>query len=309
MIVIDFIDMERARHRQRVLKAFEDALKRDRQKTRIMHLSPLGLVEMTRKRRGESHLGILTQTCPHCAGLGRVRNNLTVALKAGREIRRLAAEKRINAFVIKAAPPVASILVGEAGQRAASLEKAISGRVYIRADDHLGNEAYEVVPTTAARAAELVRLYARGDEVIVDHLDPREPGADEIAAGWSEGYRVEIEGGVAGREPQTVILKQDGRSFGQGQVKTEKSEREAKPGPRPRRRGRRKRSAAAKAQVEAEPAASGSAEAQPEAKEKSVPPAEAPPAGPPPPPKEDAPASARKGLLRRGARRMLRSRR
>ncbi len=74
IIVIDFIDMDRPRHRQKVMKAFQDALRKDRQKTNIVHLSPLGLIEMTRKRRGESLMGIITETCPVCVGLGRVRH-------------------------------------------------------------------------------------------------------------------------------------------------------------------------------------------------------------------------------------------
>jgi ribonuclease G len=297
MIVIDFIDMERASHRQRVMKAFEDALKHDRQKTKIMHLSPLGLVEMTRKRRGESLMGILTETCADCAGLGRTRNSLTIALKMERDVQRLAAEKRTKAFVIRTAPSVAAILIGPGGQRAAALEKTAGASVYIRADSRMMGDSHEMTATTPSKADKLVKLHNKGDEVIVSNLEPGDLESGDRAVGWSDGYRVEIEGVGAGKGTHTVVLTEADRSFGRGHVKGKEPARDKEGKPKARRRARRKRSRKPKAQSDS-PAAALTAE--PASQEPPAPVAEEPP----------APAQAKKpGLLRRGARQIARSRR
>jgi len=252
IIVIDFIDMERLRHRQRLMKEFEEALKRDRQKTKIVHLSPLGLVEMTRKRRGESLMGILTETCPQCAGLGRVRNDLTIALKIEREVRRLAAEDKMQAIAVRAAPRVAAILIGEGGQRAAALEKSVGRPVYVRADDHLPAEEHDLIPMTLTRAVQEIKQYTKGSEVVVDRLDSREPVAGEEVCGWADGYRVRIESALGGGGPQTVVLTEAGHSFGSGRVKAQ--EAAARPTRRRARRGggRRRRATGPAAAPEVE---------------------------------------------------------
>jgi ribonuclease G len=245
IIVIDFIDMDRSGHRQRVMKAFEDALKRDRQKTKIIHLSPLGLIEMTRKRRGESLMGILTEICPHCAGLGRIRNNLTVALKIERELRRLAAEDKAQALIVRAAPRVAAILIGDGGQRAAALEKLAGRPVYLRADERMPQEEQEIVPTTLAQAVHDLKLFHKGDEVVVEYLDAREPTSADEVYGWVDGFRVQVDAAVPGGESQTVILSEAGHSFGRGLVKgavppAEEPERPRRRSTRGRGRGRQR---------------------------------------------------------------------
>jgi len=72
IIVIDFIDMARVSNRRRLMKALEDAFKRDKARVRLVHVSPLGLVEMTRKRTGRSLAQELCETCGTCSGTGRV---------------------------------------------------------------------------------------------------------------------------------------------------------------------------------------------------------------------------------------------
>jgi ribonuclease G len=365
IIVIDFIDMDRPRHRQSVVKAFEEMLKRDRQKTKIIHLSPLGLIEMTRKRRGESLMGILTETCPQCAGLGRVRNTLTVALKAEREVRRLASEDKAQAILVRAAPRVAATIIGDGGQRADALEKAAGRPVYIRADDRLPLEEQDITPATLARVAQLLKLYHKGDEVAAHHFDPREPAAGEESYGWVDGYRVEVEGALPSGEPQTVVLQEAGHSYARGRVKgLEKQPEPAQAAP-PRRRGPRRRprgkgktaadGGPAEEQQKAKPpapsevqpaAAAPRAEPSPRTQPATAaPPGQAeeprhrrrrgrprgprrekqpaapvttaaqPAPGPPPPPQPVAaraplpPAPKRPGLLRRGARQIVRPRR
>ncbi len=238
IIVIDFIDMERARNRERVVKAFESALKRDRQRTKILHLSPLGLIEMTRKRRGESLMGILTETCPHCAGLGRVRRPLTVALKLEREACRLAAEETVKALAIRASAAVINILIGDRGVRAAALEKRVGGPIYLRADHNLSLDEHELIPTTRSEARNLVRVFNRGEEVVLDHVDPPEPGGEQEVYGWVDGYRVLVEGISSVPEGTTLVLSEAERSLGRAHVKGAKRVgRESRRGEESKRRG------------------------------------------------------------------------
>ena len=321
IIVIDFIDMERKRNRDRVMKALESALKRDRQRTKILHLSPLGLVEMTRKRRGESLMGILTETCPHCAGLGRVRRPITVALKLERDACRLASEEKPTALVIRASASVASILVGECGRRAENLEKRCAGHVYIRADHERAIEENEVVPTTRSEANKFVSILKKGQEIRLQHVDPPEPGEEQDVYGWTDGCRILVEGVPRAQEGASVVLDEVGRSFARGHLKgakpparkVEPTEEEPGKAKRKRRRPRRKPKKKAphkeeqpsqteqKTKGEPAPPRPRHGRRKPPVKEK--PPAE------PKPPEESAAKPKKGGLLRRGARRLTGSRR
>jgi len=297
IIVIDFIDMDRARHRQRVMKAFERALKRDRQKTKILHLSPLGLVEMTRKRRGESLIGILMETCPHCAGIGRVRRRTTIALKIEREACRLVAEEKPQVMVIRAAPSVADILIGDDGARAAAFEASLSARLYIRSDDQLGMEDHQITPMTRAAAADAVETYKKGRELVLDHLDPPEPGADGEVRGWAGGYRVLIEGPKPEREGDILVLSQAHRSFGRGRIKRAKQHKKEEKAPDKPQRSQRKRRRPRRKRKSSDQSAATTPASTPEESGPSV-------------QQSEAKSTIKKsGLLRRGARRIARARR
>ena len=89
IIVIDFIDMARARNRDAVLKTLRKALDEDRTKTYVVEISPLGLVEMTRQNVTDGVREILTKTCPTCDGEGVVLSEETVAIEVERELRDL----------------------------------------------------------------------------------------------------------------------------------------------------------------------------------------------------------------------------
>src|SRR4051794_38883660 len=89
IIVIDFIDMARARNRDAVLKTLRKSLDEDRTKTFVVEISPLGLVEMTRQNVTEGVREIMTKTCPTCDGEGVVKSEETVAIEVERKLRRL----------------------------------------------------------------------------------------------------------------------------------------------------------------------------------------------------------------------------
>src|SRR6185503_16053020 len=73
IIVIDFIDMSKDSHKKKVLEALQNALAKDHEKTEVMKISPLGLVEMTRARTGKTIESISFTSCPYCEGRGRIK--------------------------------------------------------------------------------------------------------------------------------------------------------------------------------------------------------------------------------------------
>ena len=102
IIIVDFIDMERHHHREKVYRTFEDSLRKDRAKNSIVKISELGLIEMTRKRTRESLIQTLCSPCFYCEGKGFVKNNKTVCYEIFRELSKFHTDlsvKEIQLFV------------------------------------------------------------------------------------------------------------------------------------------------------------------------------------------------------------------
>jgi ribonuclease G len=192
IIVIDFIDMDRAKHRMRVTEAFEGSLSRDRAKTKVLHLSPLGLVEMTRKRTTGSLVRIMTQDCPHCGGTGRLRSPLTVALGIERELARRAVQEPADAFIVRAHRDVAVILVGYGGERAQQTEKTLARPVYVRLApaDHV--EHYDLASADARHVAAQISTL-KPDEVVSARIISQEVALGDLALAEANGYLIGIE--------------------------------------------------------------------------------------------------------------------
>lgn len=112
IIIADFIDMEKANHKQAVLNAFTDHLKKDRTRTNVVGLTGLGLVEMTRKKVRQEIAGVLNAKCPCCDGRGFVRAPETVAANARRQLRHLGRTGKggKGKVVIQVHPQVAEVL-------------------------------------------------------------------------------------------------------------------------------------------------------------------------------------------------------
>ncbi len=147
IIVIDFIDMDKRRHREQVLEALRRAVSRDRMRTRIMHITRLGLLEMTRKRTHMSLSHILQDACPWCQGTGRVLSATTMATRIITDLRRLALDSKAEAFAVVAEPQVALSLIGPHGELVDAIENEQVGRpVLIRAQPGRHRERYEITP-------------------------------------------------------------------------------------------------------------------------------------------------------------------
>ncbi len=128
IIVIDFIDMANPKNRATVEEALRTVLERDRTKTYVVEISPLGLVEMTRQNVTDGPREILTKKCPTCAGDGIVLSEASAALEVERRLRVLAAGSRAQAFRVEVSPRVASLLLGPGGSRLAEIEEASKKR-------------------------------------------------------------------------------------------------------------------------------------------------------------------------------------
>jgi len=153
IIVVDFIDMDNPKHRAQVMKVFEEALRRDRAKIKVHNISPLGLVEMTRKRTGESLAGLLTEPCPYCSGIGRVQNALTMALRVQRELATAAVEHpRTEAFLVVAHPRVVAHMLGYEGEVHHDLEQYLGRPVYIRSEEDYHPNTYRIEHLTLEQA-------------------------------------------------------------------------------------------------------------------------------------------------------------
>ena len=147
IIVIDFIDMANPKNRASVEDALRDELERDRTKTYVVEISPLGLVEMTRQNVTDGPREILTRKCPTCAGDGIVVSDHTVAMQVERKLRALAAPgTRVQAYQVALHPRVLELVVGPGGGRLAAIEEATRRRFFLAAaEGHVHTDHFSVL--------------------------------------------------------------------------------------------------------------------------------------------------------------------
>jgi ribonuclease G len=133
IIVIDFIDMANPKNRATVEEALKTELERDRTKTYVVEISPLGLVEMTRQNVTEGPREILTQRCPTCAGDGIVLSTHSAAIDAERKLRDLArnSKRGVEAFRVELEEHVAAHLIGPGAARLTEIETLAKRRFFL----------------------------------------------------------------------------------------------------------------------------------------------------------------------------------
>jgi ribonuclease G len=145
IIIIDFIDMRDEPHRRAVLSALERALAGDRAQTHIVSLSPLGLVEMTRKRTRESLEHMLCEPCPSCEGRGFVRTPETVCNEIFREIVRQSRQFASRELLILAHQEVVDRLLDEESATLGELEAQVGRPIRLQVEALYGVDQYDVV--------------------------------------------------------------------------------------------------------------------------------------------------------------------
>ena len=146
IIVLDLIDMANPNDRKKVETAFENALRKDRSRCKISHLSNLGLIEMTRKRTGETVNEQMNEACPYCNGSGKIASPESVAIEITRDLRTLVrVQPTAEGFLVTCSPDVAAYLVGDGGEEIETLEHSLERAIYVRSSDELHQEKYEIV--------------------------------------------------------------------------------------------------------------------------------------------------------------------
>ncbi|MEE8543786.1 MAG: ribonuclease G [Gammaproteobacteria bacterium] len=145
IIIIDFIDMIEAEHRRQVSQALSGRLAGDHAKTQIMVVSPLGLIEMTRKRNRESLEHVLCEACPSCEGRGFVKTSETVCYEIFREILRQHGQFEFKELLVLARPDVIERLLDEESASIAELEELTGSPVRLQSEGLYAPDQFDVV--------------------------------------------------------------------------------------------------------------------------------------------------------------------
>ena len=145
IIIIDFIDMTDAEHRRQVLRTLEKSLARDNAKTTVYDFSPLGLVEMTRKRTVESLQRQLSEPCGACGGRGMLKTPETVTYEVFREITRAVRQFDAQQLLVIASPRVVDLITEEESVAVAELEEFLGKSIRFQADEQYPQEQFDVV--------------------------------------------------------------------------------------------------------------------------------------------------------------------
>ncbi|MCX7555816.1 ribonuclease G [Xanthomonadaceae bacterium JHOS43] len=145
IIIIDFIDMQDPEHRRQVLRQLEKSLAHDHTKSTVYDFSPLGLVEMTRKRTTESLERQLCEPCPACTGRGSIKTTETVCYEIFREITRAVRQFEAEKLLVLASPRVVTKILEEESAAVAELEEFIGKTIRFQSDEQYAQEQYDVV--------------------------------------------------------------------------------------------------------------------------------------------------------------------
>jgi ribonuclease G len=144
MIVVDFIDMDRPHNREKVTRAFNDYLRKDRNKAAVTRISELGLIEMTRKRTRESLLHTLTEPCSACEGKGYTKSRRTVTYELFRELRRQGDLVEGDTVLVEVHPEVAQVLATSDRPFLEEMEKRLQKRIIVKARGSFHVEDFEI---------------------------------------------------------------------------------------------------------------------------------------------------------------------
>jgi ribonuclease G len=147
LVIIDFIDMEHPEHQTKVMQRLEQCLQHDRARTKVLHISEFGLVEMTRQRVRASLGHLLQESCPCCGGTGVVETTATVCAKIFREIQRVTrVVPHAGAVTIHVHPAVATRLHNEEKAYVSELEEHLRIHLTIKVNDGLRQGQFNILP-------------------------------------------------------------------------------------------------------------------------------------------------------------------
>lgn len=144
IIVIDFIDMENPHNRDEVFKSLNKALETDRIKNRVIEISRLGLVEMTRKNVSDGLLEYLSESCPCCGGTGKIISDEAQSIDISRKIRKLSVASKEEALLFEVNPKVATFLGGKKGVNLARLQALTGKKLFLFSNEELSVDTVEL---------------------------------------------------------------------------------------------------------------------------------------------------------------------
>jgi ribonuclease G len=254
IIVIDFIDMARARNRDAVLKTLRKALDEDRTKTFVVEISPLGLVEMTRQNVTDGVREIMTRPCPTCDGEGVIKSEETIAIEFERRMRDLAKETDAEAILLQMNPRVSAEFTGNEARVLHAVEEETGKWFHFEGSEGLPLDHFRVLlEGDREQVLERALPFREGEEVHVEIVEPHmySPG-DAVAK--IDGYIISITGGTKYvGEKHLVRIDEVGRTAAVASLLdvppaengASDDELESKPRRRGRRGGRRRSGAKA----------------------------------------------------------------
>jgi ribonuclease G len=239
IIVIDFIDMARARNRDAVMKTLRKTLDEDRTKTFTAEISKLGLVEMTRQNVTEGVREIMSRACPTCEGEGVIKSEETIAIEFERRLRDVAAEHpEADAFLVQMNPRVSTQFTGHGSRVLHALEAQTGKSFLFEGSEGLALDHFAITFVgTREEVEERALPFRQGDEVLVEIVEPHMYDVDDAVA-KIDGYIISIAGAaVHVGEKRMVRIDQVGRTAASALLLDESGEvvkpAPRKPAPRP----------------------------------------------------------------------------
>jgi ribonuclease G len=145
IIVLDFIDMEEKKNRQKVFQAVDLELKKDRSPSKALQVSDFGLIIITRKRVKQSLERVLTEPCPYCSGTGTIKSSSTICYEILSEVRKISPELNGHRLLLRVNPDIARALKEEESAVLRDLRQSIGKEVQIRPDLQLHHEQFDVM--------------------------------------------------------------------------------------------------------------------------------------------------------------------
>jgi ribonuclease G len=145
IIVLDFIDMEEKKNRQKILQAVEQELKKDRSPSKALQVSDFGLVIITRKRVKQSLERVLTEPCPYCSGTGVIKSSATICYEILSEVKKVGPELNGHRLLLRVNPDIARALKEEESAVLKDLRQSLGRDITVKPDVLLHHEQFDLM--------------------------------------------------------------------------------------------------------------------------------------------------------------------
>jgi ribonuclease G len=145
IIVLDFIDMEEKKNRQKVFQTVEQELRRDRSPSKALQVSDFGLVIITRKRVKQSLERVLTEPCPYCAGSAVIKSSATICYEILSEVRKIGVDLNGQSLILRVNPDIARALRDEERAVFKDLKQSLGRDIAVRPDSQLHHEQFDLM--------------------------------------------------------------------------------------------------------------------------------------------------------------------